>query len=197
MLARDGLAYAVYQRADARSPRCGRVPAHVAMRLKRDLCLVAFNGDPDRLAGGQAIALRPISPLPVPASAAAANKPCLSVLARLMAAAPAKGVRIRAAAARFLADYHLAASQGRLRTDQPKARVDATARLRAIEDALGGNTAAVIETLVIDRLTPLALAHIEGAGLKEAAAILERLCVLYGLSVLARTQEAGSAFASA
>ena len=193
----DGAAFAVYMRADARSRRCGRVPIHVAVRLKQVAGLTALNGDPDRLVLPGASPMQRLYPLPVPRQAFAADRRPQSLLDQLVAAEASAGVRLKAAAVRFLADYHLAASSGHLRSDRPKARAEALARLEHIETVLGEDGAALAEMLVIERMTPAAFQHVTGAGLQTASALLVRLAAAYGLSCQAPDQEAGSAFASA
>lgn len=194
LLVRDGAAFRMYQRADERSQRCGRVPAHVVARLQRVPGLVAFHGDRDRLVLAGAREARWLKPLPVPPDMTSGAHGKESLLDQLAAEDLGQGVRLRAAAARFLADYHLAASPGRLRTDTPKALAAARERLGAIEAGLGTAQAELAEMLVVDRMTLPALNHVAGAGMAEARAALIGLAGAYGLLP---DQEAGSALASA
>ena len=184
----------MHLRADERTERCGRVPAHVVARLKKDPGLVAFRGDPDRLVMPGRAAGVALAPLPVPASALAHLRKVDSVLEQVARQAGATGVRLRAAAARFRADYHLAASPGRLRTDTPAALMAARARLAEIETALGAGPAGLAEMLVLDGMTLPALRHVTGQGLADARPVLVRLAVAYGLAT--PDQDAGKAFAS-
>lgn len=195
LLVRDGAAFQMYQRADERSLRFGRVPVHVVARLHRTPGLAAFRGDPDRLVLAGAREARWLKPLPVPSEIMPGARGKGALLDQLAAADPGKGVRLRAAAARFLADYHLAASPGRLHTDTPGALAAARDRLIAIEAGLGTAQIELTEMLVVDRITLRSLDHVAGAGRVEARAALVRLAGAYGL--LPTDQEAGSAFASA
>ena len=190
LLVRDGAAFRMFHRADERSGQCGRVPAHVVSRLQQAPGLAVFRGDPDRLVAAQAAPARHFVPLPLPVETGRSQ----AVLDRL-AQEGERGVRLRAAAARFRADYHLAASAGRLRTDAPKTLAAARERLASIEASLGPKQAELAEMLVLDRVTLPALRHVKGMGADEAREILSALAGLYGL--MAPDQEAGSAFASA
>lgn len=190
LLIRDGAAFRMFQRADERSARCGRVPAHVVARLNHVPGLAIFRGDPDRLVAAGAAPAKRFAPLPVPADGRKAQ----AVLDRL-ALEGERGVRFKAAAARFRADYHLAASPGRLRTDAPKALAAARERMAEIETALGPKRAELAEMLVLDRMTLPALRHVTGLGPAEAREVLSALAGIYGL--MTPDQEAGSAFASA
>ncbi|MBD3768867.1 MAG: hypothetical protein IE925_01880 [Rhodobacterales bacterium] len=195
VIVRDGAAFRVHQRTDGRSRRCGRVPAHVVVRLKAAQAVIPHRGDPDRLvrAGGMG-AMPALKPLPVPQDLMGA--PCPSeTITDILGRDGAQGIRLRAAAGRFLADYHLAASAGRLRTETPKQLAAARARLEAVEAELGPEVTSLIEGVVLDRFTRRALFHAAGAGLAEAQEALVRLAGLYGL--LGTAQDAGRAFASA
>ena len=194
LLVRDGAAFHMYQRADERSPRCGRVPAHVVARLRLAPGLAAFRGDADRLAMAGESQARRLKPLPVPADMSIGARGQAGLLEQLAAEDAANGVRLRAAAARFRADYHLAASPGRLRTDTPKALDAARERLAAIEADLGTAQTELAEMLVLDRMTLTGIGHVAGAGMAEARTVLVRLAAAYGLLT---DQEAGNAFASA
>lgn len=84
--------------------------------------------------------------------------------------------------------------RGRLRTDAPKQLAAACDRLMSIETAIGPDTVGMIEMLVLDRFTVLALQHETGGGLDQERDALARLTEAYGLLCL--DQEAGRAFAS-
>ncbi|KCZ85800.1 hypothetical protein HAD_08945 [Hyphomonas adhaerens MHS-3] len=191
LIVRDGAAFRLHQWADERSRRCGRLPAHVVVRLKAADLLAAFRGDPDRLVQAGDVPLE--TPRPVAVLHSPNGTPPVRVLEHIAASSPL-GVRLRAAAGRFRADYHLAASPGRLRTDAPKQLAAACERLTSIETALGPDTAGLIEMLVLDRFTVSALRHETGGGLDRARDALARLTEAYGL--LCPDQEAGRAFAS-
>lgn len=195
LLVRDGAAFRLYHRRDERSARCGRVPAHVVARLKRAAGLAAFRGDPDRLVLPDAPVPPALKALPVPPELGGGLRAGAPLLDRVAEDAAGPGVRIRAAAVRFRADYQLAASPGRLRSETPRALAAARARLEAIEAALGPVRSGLVEMLVLDRFTETALRHVTGQGEAAARAALIRLAAAYGLGL--PDQEAGSAFASA
>jgi len=192
LIVRDGAAFRIHQWADERSRRCGRVPSHVVDRLKAARLLEPFRGDPDRLvhAGDDPQGL----PKPVAMPPALTGNAPVRVLDRLDHGAGALGVRLRAAAGRFRADYQLAASPGRLRNETPQALAAARTRLLAVENALGPDKASMVEMLVLDRFTVPALQHRAGAGLEEARDVMVELGAVYGL--VDPGQEAGKAFAS-
>ncbi len=191
LIVRDGAAFRVHQWADERSRRCGRLPGHVVARLKAAGLLVAFRGDPDRLVQSADVPVEVPRPVADPFSASGTRP--VRVLEHIAASSPL-GVRLRAAAGRFQADYHLAASPGGLRTDAPKQRAAACNRLASIENALGSETTGLVEVLVLDRFTVSALQHETGAGPDRAGDALARLTEAYGLR--RPDQEAGRAFAS-
>lgn len=190
LFVRDGAAFRMHLTGDARSSRCGRVPAHVVARLKVSPGLVSQCGDPDRLLIAAPPEVKRLKPVLLPA----VLRPPESALDRLSRDG-ARGVRLWAAAARFRADYHLAASPGRLRTDTPRALSAARDRLQRFEDALGADRMELVESLVLDRVTPAALDHVSAAGLSGARDALVCLAEAYGLA--GPDQDAGSAFASA
>ncbi|WP_375210224.1 hypothetical protein [Hyphomonas jannaschiana] len=191
LIVRDGTAFLVHQRADERSRRCGRLPPHIVARLKGEQLLAAFRGDPDRLVqAGEAPAVR-LKPLAV--SDPAESKAPGSLL-DLAARRCAEETRLRAAASRFGADYHLAASPGGRRTDDPRLQAAARLRLEALEEKMGADRAEAVEMLVLDRLTPSAFRHVTGQGLPEAQGALTKLAEVYGL--LAPGQLVGRALAS-
>jgi hypothetical protein len=194
MIVRDGAAFRIHQQADERSCRCGRVPAHVVARLTFADGLVPFRGDPDRLVQPSLPALPKLKPLPVQPDPGVWHRPPRSVLNQLVDQ-DSQGVRLRAAAGRFLADYHLAASPGRLRTDAPAALAAARARLEQVEAALGSVRVDMIEMLVLDKFSAVALRHVTGAEPSVALQALTRLAVAHGLAK--PDQVAGRAFASA
>jgi hypothetical protein len=191
LIVRDGAAFRVHQWADERSRHCGRLPAHVVARLKAAELLAVFRGDPDRLVQAPDVPVQP--PRPVNVSPAMSGKAPASLLEQ-MEGDGASCVRLRAAAGRFQADYHLAASPGRLRTDDPRLLAAAHLRLLEVEDGLGADMASMAEMLVLDRFTQTALRHATGAGLSEAEHVLRRLAAAYGL--LRPDQAVGKAFAS-
>ncbi len=195
LIVRDGAAFRVHQWADKRSRRCGRLPDHVVVRLKAAHLLVVFRGDPDRLVQAGDVPVEPPRQVAVPPGqiGRTMGKSPVRVLEHL-AASSALGVRLRAAAGRFQADYHLAASPGGLRTDAPGIRAAACGRLLAVENSLGPDGAGMAEMLVLDRLTVSALQHRTGAGLDEARDVLVQLAGAYGLT--GPDQEAGRALAS-
>ena len=191
LIVRDGAAFRLHQRADERSRRCGRVPPHIVARLKGQQLLVSFRGDPDRLEqAGDAPAVR-LKPLAVsdPLDGKAPKR-----LLELAVTGCAEGTRLRAAASRFGADYHLAASPGFRRADDPRLQRAALGRLEAVEKELGANAAEAAEMLVLDRLTLSAFGHVTGQGVAEALSVLMRLAEVYGL--LAPGQAVGRALAS-
>ena len=194
LLVRDGLAFRMYLRADTRSSRSGRVPAHVVARLKQAPGLAVFCGDPDRLVAAGKVEALPLKPLPVPVEIFPHRRSQDSALEQVVRT-DTQGVRLRAAAARFRADYHLAASPGRLRTDAPKTLAAACARLAAMEVSLGTDQVELVEMLVLDKLTPAALLHVAEAGQPEVREALVGLAIAYGLA--GPDQDAGRAFASA
>ena len=190
LIVRDGVAFRVHQWADERSRRCGRLPAHVVARLKAAHLLAAFRGDPDRLVEADGVPLE----MPHPDGAAVADPMArFRVLSHLASRDP-QGVLLRAAAGRFEADYYLAASPGRLRTDDPKTSAAARDRLMAVERGLGPERAGVAEMLVLDRFTLSAFHQRTGAGLIEARAVMADLARLYRL--IGKDQDADKAFAS-
>ncbi|WP_394705966.1 hypothetical protein [uncultured Hyphomonas sp.] len=191
LIVRDGAAFRVHQWADERSRRCGRLPAHVVARLKAADFLTAFRGDPDRLVQAGDLPLE--RPRPVAAPALMDEIAKVRVLDHLASSEP-QAVRLRAAAGRFRADYHLAASPGRLRTDDPKSRAAARDRLLAVEQSLGPGRAGMAEMLVLDRFTPSALRERTGAGLEDARNVMMDLAGVYRL--IMPDQEADRAFAS-
>jgi len=194
MIVRDGAAFRIHLQADERSCRCGRVPAHVVARLKAEAALIPFRGDPDRLVQPGLPKLPVLKPLPVQPDPGVWHRTPRSVLDQLVDQ-DSQGVRLRAAAGRFLADYHLAASPGRLRTDTPAALAAARARLEQVEENLGRVRVEMIEMLVLDKFSAVALRHVTGAEPAVALQALTRLAVVYGLAE--PDQLAGRAFASA
>ena len=200
LLVRDGAAFHLHQRTDERSTRCGRVPAHVVARLKRSPGLAAHRGDPDRLVRVAMPAATWLAPLSVPADLMRErHRRVKSVLEQAVRSAP-NGVRLRAAATRFRADYALAASPGRLRSDAPQALAAARDRLVALEATLGTETVELVELLVLHRIAEAALKHVTGLEPADVPEVLTRLAGAYGLAVSDRAesdQEAGRAFASA
>nr|WP_321509950.1 hypothetical protein [uncultured Hyphomonas sp.] len=191
LIVRDGAAFRLHQRADERSRRCGRVPPHIVARLKGQQLLVSFRGDPDRLVQtGDAPPVR-LQPLAV-SDPLDGNAP--ESLLDLAARRCAEETRLRAAASRFGADYHLAAAPGFRRADDPRLQRAALGRLEAVEKELGANGAEAAEMLVLDRLTLSAFRHVTGQGVAEAQSVLVRLAEVYGL--LAPGQAVGRALAS-
>lgn len=194
MIARDGAAFRIYRHTDERSCRCGRVPAHVVARLKTEAGLVLFRDDPDRLVRSSLPDLPELKPLPVLPDPGVRHRPPPSVLEQLVNQ-DSRGVRLRAAAGRFLADYHLAASPGRLRTDTPAALAAGRARLQRVEADLGSVWVEMIKMLVLDKFSAVALRHVTGAEPAVALEALTCLAVVHGLDQ--PDQLAGRAFASA
>ena len=194
MIVRDGAAFRIHLQADERSCRCGRVPAHVVARLKAEAALIPFRADPDRLVQPGLPKLPVLKPLPVQPDPGVWHRAPRSVLEQLVDQ-DSQGVRLRAAAGRFLADYHLAASPGRLRTDTPASLAAARVRLEQVEAKLGSVRVEMIEMLVLDKFSVVALRHVTGAEPAVALAALTRLAVVHGLAE--PDQLAGRAFASA
>ncbi|MEZ6001471.1 hypothetical protein [Hyphomonas sp.] len=131
--------------------------------------------------------------VPLPDMAPAACLVRVRVLAHLASTDPL-GIRLRAAAGRFEADYHLAASPGRLRTNDPKVLSAARNRLLTVERVLGPDMAGMAEMLVLDRFTLSALRQRTGAGLEDARGVLVELAGVYRLTGWG--QDVGRAFAS-
>ena len=191
MIVRDGAAFRIYQKADERCRCCGRLPPHIVVRLKGEALLIAFRGDPDRQVQSGPVPAMPLKPFA--ASDPSTGKAPASLMEQA-ASKCAEGLRLRAAASRFEADYQLAASPGRSRADDPRQIAAARARLLKVENELGTERVEQAEMLVLDRLTLAAFRHVSGLGLIEARAVLTRLAEAYGL--LAPDQAVGSAFAS-
>lgn len=192
LIVRDGAAFRIHQQADERSRRCGRLPPHIVDRLKAAHLLTSFRGDPDRLVQAGDMPLDPPKPVAMPP--VLMGHASLRVLDQLDNGTGALGVRLRAVAGRFRADYQLAASPGRLQTDTPKTQAAARTRLLYVEKTLGPEKAGMVEMLVLDRFTVTALHHRTGAGLEDARNVMVKLGAAYGL--IDPDQEAGRAFAS-
>ncbi|MCA8901297.1 MAG: hypothetical protein KDA53_08600 [Hyphomonas sp.] len=191
LFVRAGAAFRLYRFPDERGACCGRVPAHVVARLRPLCALVPHRGDPDRLVTVREAPARHLLPTVVPDMEDA--RP-MSLREAWEAPEMADATRLRAAAARFEADYQLSVqSAGPV---YPVSLIEGTrARLMALDEQLGPGTMLQAEALLIDRLTPAAYRHVFRAGPEEAYAVAAMLAAAYGLAL--QDQEAGSAFASA